>query len=171
PVNVVLEQSGAQEEQEVAEAVDEALVAAAEDLRAFQQGDAGIAAQSVTASAKKVLVIDDDKEYLGLMDRMLRKEGFSPILTDQPGSALQLVRAVKPELILLDVLMPEVDGWSVVDELKSSPETAVIPLIMVSVIDDPQSDAVNKADAFIPKPVDSKQLNKTIKALLQRAAA
>ncbi len=171
PVNVVVEQANVQEEQQVAEAVDEALVAAAEDLRAFQQGDAGIAAESVTASAKKVLVIDDDKEYLGLMDRMLRKEGFSPILTDQPGSALQLVRAVKPELILLDVLMPEVDGWSVVDELKSSPETAAIPLIMVSVIDDPQTDAVNKADAFIPKPVDGKQLNNTIKALLQKAAA
>ena len=105
------------------------------------------------------------------MDRILRKEGFSPILTDQPGSALQLARAVKPELILLDVLMPELDGWAVVDDLKKAPETASIPLIMVSVIDDPQSSADNKADAFIPKPVDSKQLSKTIKSLLQKSAA
>lgn len=171
PVSVPAEGQSLESAEENAKAVDDTLVAAAADLRAFQEGDSGIAAEAVPGSAKKVLVIDDDKEYLSLMDRMLRKEGFSPILTDQPASALQLARAVKPELILLDVLMPEIDGWEVVDDLKAAPETAAIPLIMVSVIDDPQSGTNNKADAFIPKPVDSKQLSKTIKALLQKSAA
>lgn len=171
PVAVHSEKSDNEPSAETAEQVDETLVAAAADLRAFQDGDAGIAAQSVQSTAMKVLVIDDDKEYLSLVDRILRKEGFSPILTDQPASALQLARAVKPELILLDVLMPEIDGWAVVDDLKTAPETASIPLVMVSVIDDPQNDAKNKADAFIPKPVDSKQLSRTIKSLLQKSAA
>ena len=171
PVNVAAENSSSESTDDTAQQVDDTLVAAAADLRAFQDGDAGMAAEGVPTSAKKVLVIDDDKEYLSLVDRLLRKEGFSPILTDQPSSALQLARAVKPELILLDVLMPETDGWAVVNDLKTAPETASIPLIMVSVIDDPQSDAINKADAFIPKPVDSKQLSKTIKSLLQKSAA
>ena len=171
PASVHSENSGSEDIAETAQQVDETLVAAAADLRAFQDGDAGIAADSVPSSAMKVLVIDDDKEYLSLVDRILRKEGFSPILTDQPGSAVQLARAVKPALILLDVLMPEIDGWAVVDELKTTPETASIPLIMVSVIDGPQNSTENKADAFIPKPVDSKQLSKTIKSLLQKSAA
>lgn len=171
PVCVSSENSASESNEEIAEQVDEALVTAAADLRAFQQGDAGIAANSVQASAQKVLVIDDDKEYLSLVDRILRKEGYSPILTDQPSSALQLARAVKPDLIMLDVLMPEIDGWTVVDDLKKSPETASIPLIMVSVIDDPQTGSTNRAEAFIPKPVDSKQLSKTIKSLLQKSAA
>jgi signal transduction histidine kinase/CheY-like chemotaxis protein len=171
PVCVSSENSASESNEEIAEQVDEALVTAAADLRAFQQGDAGIAANSVPASAQKVLVIDDDKEYLSLVDRILRKEGYSPILTDQPSSALQLARAVKPDLIMLDVLMPEIDGWTVVDDLKKSPETASIPLIMVSVIDDPQTGSTNRAEAFIPKPVDSKQLSKTIKSLLQKSAA
>ena len=171
PVAVSSEKSNSELPDETAQKVDETLVAAAADLRAFQDGDAGLAAESVPGSAMKVLVIDDDKEYLSLVDRLLRKEGYSPILTDQPASALQLARAVKPELILLDVLMPETDGWAVVDDLKTAPETASIPLVMVSVIDDPQNDAKNKADAFIPKPIDSKQLSRTIKSLLQKSAA
>lgn len=169
--HVVSEKAGEDSTDNIAQRVDETLVSAAADLRAFQEGDAGIAADGVATSAPKVLVIDDDKEYLSLVDRILRKEGYSPILTDQPTSALQLARAVKPELILLDVLMPEIDGWAVVEDLKNSPETASIPLIMVSVIDDPQTNPINKADEFIPKPVDSKQLSKTIKSLLQRSAA
>lgn len=173
PVEVIAEATSEEEITDYgsAEKVDAALSSAAADLRAFQEGDAGIAADSVPGTALKVLVIDDDKEYLNLMDRLLRKEGFSPVLTDQPAAAVQLARAVKPSVILLDALMPEVDGWEVLDSLNSSSDTGNIPLIMVSVMDEPQEGAAEKVSAFVPKPVDSKQLINTINELLQKSAA
>lgn len=171
PLEVADNAGSEEEENEDHSQTDAALTNAASDLRAFQEGDAGLSASATPHSAPRVLVIDDDKGYLNLVDRILRKEGYSPVLSDQPASAMQLARAVKPQLIMLDVLMPEIDGWAVVEILKSSPDTASIPLLMVSVIDGPQTGSSNLVDAFIPKPIDSKQLIKSINSLLKRDAA
>ncbi len=159
------------EDDMTAQDVDEALVNAAADLCAFQDGDSGLAADSLPTSAPKVLVVDDDQEYLNIVDRILRKEGFSPVLTDQPSGAVQLAQTVKPALILLDVLMPDLDGWSLLADLKENSETASVPLIMVSVYDEPNDPKAKTADAFLPKPLDSKQLINTINGLLEKTAA
>ena len=147
--------------------IDGSLIAAQLDLRNFEAGNAGISANAMSATSPKILVIDDDKEYLALVQRILRKEGFSPILTDQPSGALQLARVIKPAAIMLDVLMPEFDGWRVIEDLRKNAETAHIPLVMVSVMDSPNMPPLYNADAFIPKPLDTKQLIKTLKSLMQ----
>ncbi len=146
----------------IQEDLDSLLQDAAADLRRFAEGDAGLSSASHTSPALTVLVIDDDRNYLEIIDRTLRKEGYRPILTDQPESAIHLARTVKPFVILIDVLMPKTDGWMVVDALKSSPDIASIPLVMVSVMDGATPDMEAKIDGFITKPVDTNYLIKLL---------
>ncbi|MEL6435298.1 MAG: ATP-binding protein, partial [Pseudomonadota bacterium] len=151
--------------------VDTILKDAAADLRKFADGDAGMAAATAPTDAPTVLVIDDDRDYLEIMDRTLRKEGFRPILTDQPDAAVHLARTVKPAVILADVLMPDVDGWAVVEQLKQSADTAQIPVIMVSIMDEPDNANVDLVDAFITKPVDTNQLLRALQRFKKQDAA
>ena len=102
---------------------------------------------------------------------MLRKEGFSPVLTSDPGAALQLARTIKPVIMLIDVLMPDIDGWEVVKSIKEDPVTSTTPVIMVSIMDDPKTGAPHAADGFMSKPVDSRKLRQILDSHLRRSAA
>ncbi|MBO6639708.1 MAG: response regulator [Roseitalea sp.] len=155
------------------EAVDATLKDAAAELRKFNDADKALSAGAGanTQSRGTVLVIDDDPEYLEIMDRMLRKESFSPILTSDPASALHLARTVRPSLMLIDVLMPDVDGWELVEKMKDDPVTRPIPVIMVSIMDDPKTNAPQLADGFMSKPVDSAKLRKTLQLHFGKNAA
>lgn len=108
----------------------------------------------VTGAAPRVLVIDDDLNVLDVMRRFLSKEGFD-VLTAQGGrEGLTLAREVRPSLITLDVLMPELDGWSVLRELKSTPELAPIPVIMLTIVDERSKGYALGASEYITKPID-----------------
>ncbi|MEQ8402217.1 MAG: ATP-binding protein [Roseitalea porphyridii] len=152
--------------------VDDTLREAANELRHLNEADKALSSGAEgTRTKRTVLVVDDDPEYLEIMDRMLRKEGLSPILSTDPASALHLARAVRPALMLFDVLMPEVDGWQLVRTMKNDPITANVPVVMVSIMDDPKSNAPQLADGFMSKPVDSAKLRKTLDAHLAKDAA
>jgi signal transduction histidine kinase/CheY-like chemotaxis protein len=155
------------------EAVDETLKDAAAELRKLNEADQMLSASADANSQAlgTVLVIDDDPEYLEIMDRMLRKENLSPILTSDPASALHLARTVRPSLMLIDVLMPDVDGWELVETMKNDPVTRAIPTIMVSIMDDPKTGAPQLADGFMSKPVDSAKLRKALQLHLGKNAA
>ena len=114
---------------------------------------------------KHVLVVDDDREFLELTERLLRKEGYSPIMTDSPQSALNLARTVVPVAILLDIVMPGADGWQVLGQLKRNPVTANVPVIVVSNLDEGAKAKANGADAVIVKPLDADKLKKTMASL------
>jgi signal transduction histidine kinase/CheY-like chemotaxis protein len=108
----------------------------------------------VTGAAPRVLVIDDELNVLDIMRRFLSKEGFD-VLTAQGGrEGLTLAREVRPSLITLDVLMPELDGWSVLRELKSTPELASIPVIMLTIVDERSKGYALGASEYISKPID-----------------
>ncbi len=108
----------------------------------------------VTGTAPRVLVIDDDLNALDVMRRFLSKEGFD-VLTAQGGrEGIKLAREVGPSLITLDVLMPELDGWSVLRELKSIPELASIPVIMLTIVDERSKGYALGASEYITKPID-----------------
>ena len=105
-------------------------------------------------AAPRVLVIDDDLNVLDVMRRFLSKEGFD-VLTAQGGrEGLALARQVHPSLITLDVLMPELDGWGVLRELKSTPELAPIPVIMLTIVDERSKGYALGASEYITKPID-----------------
>ncbi len=114
---------------------------------------------------ERVLVVDDDTAFLELAERMLVKEGFSPISTDEPQMVLQIARTVKPVAIMLDVLMPGLNGWDVLDTLKSDPATASIPVIIMSVMDEPQAANEHGAIGCVAKPLDGEKM-KTVLRLI-----
>jgi adenylate cyclase len=104
--------------------------------------------------APRVLVIDDDLDALDVMRRFLSKEGFD-VLTARGGrEGLKLARELRPSLITLDVLMPELDGWQVLRELKLMPEVASIPVIMLTIVDERSKGYALGASEYITKPID-----------------
>jgi PAS domain S-box-containing protein len=112
----------------------------------------------------KVLVIDDDPTARDLMERLLAREGFHAVTAESGERGLQLARESRPDVITLDVMMPKVDGWAVLHELKSDPELRGIPVIMVTIVDDKNLGYTLGADEYLTKPVDREQLS----AVLQR---
>ncbi len=83
-----------------------------------------------------ILVIDDDKSVLELVDRQLTKSGYNVITTDSAQGGLQLTRTIIPDLVLLDIQMPETDGWDILQVLSTDKATAAIPVAILSVIDE-----------------------------------
>ena len=105
-----------------------------------------------------ILVIDDDPAVLDLMSRYLTKMGFHVVTGGSGAEGLQLAKKVHPLLITLDVMMPEMDGWCVLKELKADPELAEIPVIMVTVVDIEPMGIGLGASNYLIKPVDRDRL-------------
>jgi CheY-like chemotaxis protein len=105
-----------------------------------------------------VLVIDDDEAAQNLMKACLVKAGY--LVTIAPGGevGLGLARKLRPDIITLDVMMPRVDGWSVLSALKSDPDLAGIPVIVISMIEDQSIAYSLGAREYLVKPVNRDQL-------------
>ncbi len=111
-----------------------------------------------------VLVIDDDPAVRDILSRVLVSEGLRCITAADGHDGLSKAFAHHPDLIILDVLMPKVDGWSVLTSLKANPRLAAIPVIMQSVKDDRDLGFMLGASEYLVKPVD----RKTLVQLLQK---
>ncbi|HYC02099.1 MAG TPA: response regulator [Azospirillaceae bacterium] len=110
------------------------------------------------AGSAPVLVIDDEPPMRELMSRFLRREGFAPVEAEDGRTGLELARRVRPAAILLDVMMPTLDGWSVLSELKRDPDLADIPVIMVTSGRGRGLALSLGAAEFVSKPVDWQRL-------------
>ena len=109
----------------------------------------------------RILVVDDELRNLKLVDAILTAEGYVIETASSGGQAFEAVEAAKPDLILLDVMMPDITGFDVAAELKRDPETRNIPIIMVTSLHDRASKlaALGKgAEEFLTKPVDRAEL-------------
>ncbi|MDT8436220.1 MAG: GAF domain-containing protein [Gemmatimonadota bacterium] len=124
-----------------------------------ESGDDAGAAPSGT-----VLVIDDDPAVRSLMGRFLEREGFRVVEAADGESGLQIARDLRPDVITLDVIMPGLDGWSVLAALKNDPAVGDIPVLMVTIEDDRNLGFALGASEFLTKPVDRARLT----ALLHR---
>ncbi|MET3899880.1 CheY-like chemotaxis protein [Devosia sp. UYZn731] len=146
------------------------------DEQAFlDEIDAETSAPNVAADAlvidderERLLVVDDDRNFLELAKRLFLKEGYAPICTDAPQSALQIARTVKPAAIFLDILMPGFDGWDVLAALKSDPATAAIPVFMISILSDRMRALAAGADGVVTKPLDAARVKAAITGLKAR---
>jgi signal transduction histidine kinase/ActR/RegA family two-component response regulator len=114
---------------------------------------------------ERLLVVDDDRNFLELAERLFLKEGYVPICTDAPQSALQIARTVRPTAIFLDILMPGFDGWDVLAALKSDPATAAIPVFMISVLSERTRALAAGADGVVMKPLDAARIKAAITGL------
>jgi signal transduction histidine kinase/DNA-binding response OmpR family regulator len=109
-----------------------------------------------------ILVIDDDRTVRDLMVRILNKEGFRVVTAWGGKEGLRLAKEIKPSVITLDVIMPEVDGWSTLNQIKADPELADIPVILITMIDDRQKAFTLGAADYMVKPIDREQLARVI---------
>ncbi len=100
-----------------------------------------------------VLVIDDDEDQRTLMTRFLHREGFRVQVAGDGRRGLQLARSLHPRAILLDVMMPGIDGWSVLSEIKADPNLAGTPVVMVTSVDQRSLAASLGASDYMLKPV------------------
>lgn len=112
-----------------------------------------------------VLVVDDEPSMRDVLGRFLQREGFSSVLAADAEAGLALAEEVRPQAILLDVMMPRVDGWSLLTQLKSRPQLADIPVIMISVAREKGLALSLGANDYFTKPVDWRRLRKVLHRL------
>ncbi len=110
-----------------------------------------------------VLVIDDDALQRDLIHRYLRKEGFSVCTARGGAEGLRLARQLLPAAIMLDVMMPDMDGWSVLAALKNDATLCNIPVIILTMVDDPERGFTLGASEYATKPVNRRQLSQILK--------
>ncbi|HSM82589.1 MAG TPA: response regulator [Nodosilinea sp.] len=115
------------------------------------------------SAASTILVIDDDPSVQDLMQRFLSREGFNVVGAGSGLEGLQLARQHRPDVIVLDVMMPSVDGWAVLTELKADPELAAIPVVMVTMVDDKNLGYALGASDYLLKPIDYDRLAEVLK--------
>ncbi len=120
-------------------------------------------AEPPLSSATYVLVIDDDPVQRDLIARFLSKEGFSVRTAASGEAGLLLARQSPPVVITLDVMMPEMDGWSVLAALKAEAELRDIPVIMLTMVDDPERGFTLGAADYATKPLDRSRLGQILR--------
>jgi DNA-binding response OmpR family regulator len=120
----------------------------------------------------KVLVVDDEEDLRELVMEVLRTTGLQVYGASKGEEALKKVKKVKPDLILLDVMMPDIDGWEVCRRIKDNPETRRITVSMLTVkgqdIDKIRSFDYAIADWHISKPINMEELTRTVLWLLEK---
>ncbi|MFN2477289.1 MAG: response regulator [Chthoniobacterales bacterium] len=126
-------------------------------------GGDGEIAEPLPPNATYVLVIDDDPVQRELIERFLSKEGFTVRCAASGEAGLRLARQSLPVAITLDVMMPEMDGWSVLTELKTDVELRDVPVIMLTMVDDPERGFSLGAADYATKPVDRARLSQILK--------
>ena len=115
-------------------------------------------AAAVPAEKRSMLVIDDDPSVCELMTRLCCKEGFEVLTAASGEEGLKLAREKRPNLITLDVVMPGMDGWSVLKTLKTDPQLSGIPVVMITISDERQRGLALGAAEYLVKPVDRNRL-------------
>lgn len=119
---------------------------------------------------KRILVVDDDELNVKLLSALLSSKGYVVTTAFNGREAVEKVYESHPDLILLDIMMPEMDGYEVTSKLKADPSTEGIPIILVTALtgeDDKKKGLAAGADEFINKPIDGPELDARIVSLLQ----
>ncbi len=132
--------------------------ARAEEQRAAAPAPSGPPASEAATVSGTLLVIDDDAEARALMRRFLGKEGFRIAEAADGATGLRLARELEPDVITLDVLMPGMDGWTVLAALKADPDLAGIPVILATIVDEEHLGFALGASEYLTKPIDRDRL-------------
>jgi len=121
--------------------------------------------------AISVLVVEDDKNIRDLLQMYLEKEGYAVTVAGDGGEALTKFRAIHPDLVLLDVMMPVMDGWAVCKTIRAESQTPVIMLTAKSEVNDKVAGLKSGADDYITKPFEMREVLARIEAVLRRSGS
>jgi len=123
---------------------------------------------------KRILVVDDEPDFASIVQRNLEKEGFEVDVAYDGVEGIEKVKQNPPDAIVLDVMMPEKDGYQMCSELKSDEKYADIPIVMLTAVADHVSstryshyDGMSmEADDYLPKPASADDITDSVKSLL-----
>lgn len=121
---------------------------------------------------EKILIVDDEKDIVKMLDYNLKKEGFRTVLTYDGEEALDLAKKERPDLIILDLMLPGIDGLEVCKQLKKEDSSANTPIIMLTAKTQEPDKIVGLelgADDYVTKPFSPRELVARIKALIRRS--
>lgn len=126
----------------------------------------------MTTGTKRILYIEDDSEMIDLVRMIVNRSGYELIGAYGGRQGLDAITTEKPDLILLDLMMPDVDGWDVYQQIKASDETRQIPVIIITAkaqpIDKVLGMTIAKVDDYICKPFRPQELIESIEKTLTR---
>jgi HAMP domain-containing protein/CheY-like chemotaxis protein/signal transduction histidine kinase len=118
---------------------------------------------NILPGEKSVLIIEDDRDFAQWLLEVARENGFKAVVTPRGKAALELVREFAPSAITLDLSLPDVDGWQILDRLKSDLATRHIPVFVISAQEEPQNALKQGALRFLTKPIDEPQIKQIFK--------
>ena len=119
--------------------------------------------------AVTILLVDDDPAMRRLPSVLLKREGFEILEASDGTEALEILKTETPDLILLDIMMPDMDGFEVCEAIRENPRTADIPVIMLSAVSDQVRDSTIRVDDYLTKPFKPQELVPKVKSFLKRA--
>ena len=119
--------------------------------------------------AVSVLIVEDDKNIAELLQMYLEKEGYAVTLATDGGQGLDKFRAIGPDLVLLDLMMPVMDGWAVCRAIRANSQVPIIMLTAKGEVDDKVAGLKSGADDYITKPFEMKEVLARIEAVLRRS--
>ena len=121
--------------------------------------------------AVSVLIVEDDRNIAELLQLYLEKEGYAVTIAGDGGAGLTKFRSIKPDLVLLDVMMPVMDGWSVCKAIRADSQVPIIMLTAKGETDDKVTGLKTGADDYITKPFEMKEVLARIEAVLRRTGS
>ena len=119
--------------------------------------------------AVSVLIVEDDKNIAELLQLYLEKEGYAVTVAGDGGQGLAKFRAIRPDLVLLDLMMPVLDGWEVCKAIRAESQTPVIMLTAKGEVSDKVAGLKTGADEYITKPFEMREVLARIEAVLRRS--
>ena len=122
-------------------------------------------------AAEKILVVDDDLNICELLRLYLEKEGYSVVIANDGQAAIKTFREENPALVLLDIMLPKLDGWQVCREIRKFSNARIIMLTAKGEVFDRVLGLELGADDYVVKPFDAKEVIARIKAVLRRSAS
>ncbi len=128
------------------------------------------------AKAARILLIDDDPDFVMVTKLVLEESGYQVATALRGREGLELARAQKPDLIILDIIMPEQDGFMVCEQLKADPDLSDVPVMMLTGFAERRGETslavtqglMLEAEDYVDKPVKPQELLRRVEALLKR---
>ena len=126
------------------------------------------------AGLARVMLVDDDLQLAAGLKDALERQGYAVLVVNHSAKAIEAAERFRPDLVLLDVMMPGVDGWEVLKRLRANPSTAGMPVVMLTASDSEEAKVKGftlGADDYVTKPFGLQELRCRIAAVLRRSAA